>query len=64
MVCRHLLARAAGKIKSRSFIYNLSCQLSAQWALLFHYPENRGAFEATDSGVVYDQLMGAAKPSL
>ena len=23
-----------GKIKSRSFIYNLSCELSAKWALL------------------------------
>jgi hypothetical protein len=63
MVCYHRFARDAGKIKSRSFIYDLSCELSAKWALLLNHLKNRGSSETTGSGVVHGQLMGVAKPS-
>ena len=64
MVCHHPFAHHTGKIESRSFIYNLSGELSAQWSLLSNYLKNRGSSETTGSGVVHGQLMGAAKPSI
>jgi hypothetical protein len=59
----HLFHRAVGQNQSRSFIYNLSCELFSKYALLLNHLKNRVSFETTGSGVVHGQLMGAAKPS-